>query len=100
MNDALAIPNLSQQELRELKNRLHQMKPAVVIGTNGLDEVTLQSIDNALDSCELIKVRTHLSSSEDLSKIAREICTKTRAILIQTIGSIIAIYRPNSQVEN
>lgn len=90
---------LSQQDIRGLKSRLHQLRPAVVINNNGLDNWTYQNIDLALDSNELIKIRTHINGSEELRKVAHTICSSLKATLIQTVGHIIAIYRKNPEVE-
>ena len=99
MSDANNLSELKPQDIREMKNRLHHLKPAIIIGTNGLTDEIFQEIDNQLDSNELIKIRTHANSSEELAAIAEEICNKVKAILIQTIGYIIAVYRKNLQPE-
>jgi len=87
--------NLNHHDIRGLKEKLHNLKPTVVIDNRGLTEETFQAIDHALNSDELIKIRTHASSSEELIAIAEEICEKVKAALIQTFGYIIAIYRKN-----
>ena len=88
---------LSQQDIRGLKSRLHQLRPAVVIHHNRLDNWTYQNIDLALDSNELIKIRTRIGNSEELRKVAHNICASLKATLIQTVGQIIAIYRKNPE---
>ena len=93
------VVSLDPHEIRELKNQLHNLKPAIIIENDGLTDTVIQEIDNALTDNELIKVRTHATTSEELVTIAEEICSKTKAALIQTIGYIVAIYRKNPQVE-
>ncbi len=90
---------LSQQDIRSLKSKLHLLRPAVVINSK-LDNWTFQDIDIALDNSELIKIRTHIGSSEELLKIAHKICDSLQATLIQTVGYVIAIYRKNLQFED
>ncbi len=86
---------LTSQDIRDLKNKLHQLKPAVVINSKVLHDGVFQEIDSALNNSELIKIRTHATSGEELVKIGKEICENLGAVLIQTIGYIIAIYRKN-----
>lgn len=91
---------LTSQNIRELKSKLHHLKPSVIIGNNGLTEAVINEIDRALNDHELIKIRIHTKNHKtDLTKITHEICTKTQAALIQIIGHIVAIYRENLQEE-
>jgi RNA-binding protein len=90
------LPILAPQDIRELKGKIHHLKPTVIIGNNGLTSAVIQEIDQALNDHELIKIRVHVKDSkEKLTKITQEICTKTDATVIQTIGHIIAVYRKN-----
>ncbi|MBU0744391.1 MAG: YhbY family RNA-binding protein [Gammaproteobacteria bacterium] len=91
--------DLKPNDIREMKGRLHHLKPTVILGNKGLTDEVLNEINNELNHKELIKIRTIANGSEELMTIAEEICAKTKAILIQTIGHIIAIYRKNLQVE-
>lgn len=91
---------LTPQNIRELRSKIHHLKPVVIIGNNGLTESVIQEIDRALNDHELIKIRVHVKDKKDeLIKITQEICTKTNATLIQFIGHIIAVYRKNPQNE-
>ncbi len=99
MTDNKKSPALNTHDLRELKNQLHHLKPAVVITEAGLTNAVFQDIEQALVESELIKIRTNASSSEELTTIADEICAKVKAVLVQTMGYIIAVYRKNVLVE-
>jgi RNA-binding protein len=90
---------LNPQDLRGLKSQLHRIKPAIVIPTKKLSDQVFHDIDRALEVDELVKIRTCASSSKELLAIADKICTKAEAVLIQTVGYIIAIYRKNLVVE-
>ena len=91
--------SLSRQDIRILKDQLYQLRPCVVINGSGLDTWAVQNIDMALESNELIKIRTHASNRDELLKIANEICSSLKATLIQVVGYIIAIYRKNPELE-
>lgn len=91
-------PPLTSQDIRELRAKLHHLKPIVIIGNNGLTEAVIQEIGRALHDHELIKIRTNVKNrKEELATITQEICAKTNATLIQIMGYIIAIYRKNLQ---
>jgi len=91
--------DLHAHDIRELKGKLHHLKPVVIVGANGLTQAVIEEIDRALETHELIKVRTLLSAGEELTDIAHKICEKTNSALIQTIGHIVAIYRKNVLAE-
>ena len=99
MTDTTNISDLKPHDIRELKGKLHTVKPSVVIHNSDITHEIIQTIEQELNSNELIKIRTHVDSSEELATIAEEICSKTKAALIQTIGFIIAIYRENLVTE-
>ena len=90
---------LTSQEIRELRGKLHHLKPVVIIGNKGLSETVIQEINRALNDHELIKIRIQAKDRKDLSKITNEICTQTNSTLINTIGHIASIYRKNLQKE-
>ena len=99
MDKNILLTTLNSHDLRELKSQLHHLKPAVVLEGEDLTDQAFHDIDRALDESELIKIRTYANSSEELSHLAEKICTKAKAVLVQTIGYIIAIYRKNLVVE-
>ncbi len=92
--------DLHAHDIRELRSKLHHLKPVVIVGVNGLTQSVIEEIDRALETHELIKIRTPVSAGEELIDIAHKICEKTNSALIQTIGHIIAIYRKNLLIED
>lgn len=94
-------PPLTPQDIRELRSKIHHLKPVVIVGSNGLTPAVIQEIDRALNDHELIKIRVHIEDNkEELAKITHEICTKTNATMVQIIGHIVAIYRKSLQTED
>lgn len=86
---------VSAAQMRELKEQSQLLKPAVIIGQSGLSDIVIQEIERALGEHELIKVRLTDDDSEVRAAIAQDICRATQAILVQTIGQVITIYRKN-----
>jgi RNA-binding protein len=95
-----SIQDLTPQNIRSLKAKVHHLKPIVIVGNKGLTDMVIQEIDRALDDHELMKIRIHTQNREDLAKNTADICTKTNAILIHSIGHIVAIYRKNPDNED
>ena len=87
--------SITPREARELRSKLHHLKPVIIIGNNGLTPAVLQEIDVALTAHELIKIRANLQDREQYADLTDKICSKSNATHIQTIGHIIAIYRQN-----
>ena len=63
-----------------------------MIGQAGLTEAVLKEIELALNTHELIKIKIR-AEREQRKQIQQQICTETKAELIQSIGQIIVIYR-------
>ena len=79
---------------KQLRSLAHGLNPVVMIGQLGLTDAVLAETELALDHHELIKVRIR-AEREERKLISEKICTQTGAELIQTIGQIAVIYRPN-----
>jgi len=76
-----------------LKSLAHKLEAIIQIGKNGLTEEVLESIDEALEARELIKINLLNNSMLDTKETAHEICSKLNAEYIQSIGNKIVIYK-------
>ncbi len=84
---------ITATQKRQLRGSAHALKPVVIVGDKGITDNVLQEINQTLDNHELIKIRINAENKAQRQQIIQDICTRTQAILIQTIGHIIAIYR-------
>ncbi len=84
---------ITEQQRRGLKKLVHHLKPVVIIGQNGLSEGVLNEIDIALDSHELIKLKLSGGERNKKKAMIEEICEKTGADFVHSIGHIAALYR-------
>jgi len=87
---------ITSQQKRELKAQSHSLKPTIIVGNNGLTDAVLSEIHRALEDHELIKIRFNEKDRELREEIVTKICKKNKAVLIQSIGHIIAIYRKSA----
>lgn len=82
---------------KKFRAKAHSLKPVIMIGQSGLTEAVLSEIELALDNHELIKIKIQSDDRDLRSQISAEICSKTEAEFIQSIGKIIVIYRKNPE---
>ncbi len=87
---------ITTTQKRQLRGSAHSLKPVVILGDKGLTDNVLEEINRALDDHELIKIRINAADKAQRQQITQDICEKTQAQLIHTIGHIIAIYRENT----
>lgn len=75
----------------------HKLKPIVTLAENGLSENVLKEIERALSDHELIKIKIHAENRDEKVALIDEVCQKTSASQIQTIGNTALIFRANPQ---
>ena len=76
--------------LRSLASRLDAI---FQIGKSGITDVFVEQINDALEARELIKISVLESAPYNTRNLGEEIAEKTNAILVQTMGNKITLYR-------
>ena len=86
--------NLSSNQRKYLRSLAHHIKPLVYIGKNNVTKGTILSIDENLDTHELIKIKSHDNklTSDNISNIQKKI----NFSIVGKIGKTIIVYRQNS----
>lgn len=82
-----------------LKKEAHNLEPIVRIGKEGLSENIVQSLLDAINSRELIKVKILQNleaEKEEIREIAEELSEKSGADLVAIIGRILIYYKENT----
>lgn len=87
---------LNQKQIKYLRSLGHALSPIVTVADRGLVDTVVEAIDEALDIHELVKVKIR-HPREDRAGLCDEICKKTGAVNVQTIGMILLIYRPKKK---
>lgn len=85
--------SLNKKQIQYLKGVAHNLKPIVLLGSNGLTEAVVAEIDSALEHHELIKVKIPTDDREVKGLIVDAICRETEATKVQVIGKTLIIYR-------
>jgi RNA-binding protein len=86
---------LSKNQIKFLRSLCHDLKPVVMLGQKGLTNEVLHELDIALNHHELVKIKLSVDDREERAKMIDEICARSEADKIQTIGKTISLYRPN-----
>ncbi len=86
------MSDLSGAQKKYLRGRGHGLKPVVRIGRAGLSDSVLDSLEEALESHELVKVKftDHLDRKREL---AAEINDRLDSVQIGAIGHVVIFFR-------
>ena len=99
-----ALRKLTNEQKKHYRAIGHKLEPVVMVASKGLNEGVLAELSRALDDHELIKVRISVGDRELKQQLIGELCEKSGATLIQTIGHIALILKkakkPNHQLSN
>ena len=87
---------LTGTQIRHLRGLAHHKHATVTIGLSGLTEAVIRELDLALTAHELIKIKLPAGSRLDKQTTLNQLCSSSRAALIQLIGRIGIIYRPGN----
>ena len=87
--------NLSEHQKKFLRGLGHQLKPMIMVGDAGLSESLMAEFESTLEHHELIKVRVRVGDRGARDEIIEQLCSNGRAQLIQRIGNVALLYRPN-----
>ena len=91
--------NLTTKQKQHLKGLAHDLKPVVMLGSNGLTEGVLAEIDNALSHHELIKVKLASGDRELKKAIVDAIVRETQAVQVQLIGHVLVLFRQSEEMK-
>ena len=84
---------------KELRQIAHHLRPVVTVGNGGVSGGVVGELERALTDHELIKVRVGSTERDVRAEAITQIVTTTGATLIQTIGKVIVLYRPNPDAD-
>lgn len=83
---------MTNAEIRKLKAAGQHLEPVVRVGKTGLSPAVLYSIQQALGTRELIKIRFE-QDRDERAVLAGQIAEETGATLIMQVGKVAVFYR-------
>jgi RNA-binding protein len=90
---------LKGKERAELRSEAHHLSPTVHIGQHGLTPALINSLDDALRTRELVKVK--LGNKDDVKPrdVANALALATKSEVIQVIGRTATLFRENPDMD-
>ena len=89
---------INSKQRSKLRSLAHHLKPLVNIGKSGLTKGAILSIDQALESHELIKVK-FIQNKEGRDQFKNDVETLFSASIVGDIGNTIILFRQNEDVD-
>lgn len=89
--------SLNKKQINYLKGLAHNLKPVVLLGSNGLTEGVIAEIDTSLDHHELIKIKIPTDDREVKHLIVDAIVRETNGLKVQVIGKTLILYRQSEE---
>lgn len=85
-------------ERADLRAEAHHLSPTVHVGQHGLTPALISSLDDALRTHELVKVKLGKSADVKAKDAAGELAGATGSEVIQVIGRTATFYRENPEL--
>ena len=98
INVSIFMNNLSSSERSFLRSQAHHLEPVVLIGKNGVTGGTINTIDKALDSRELIKIKFR-EFKDEKQILSEKIAGLTNSAVVGIIGHTLILFRQNLDLE-
>lgn len=86
---------LTSKQRAHLRSLAHSLKPVLQIGAEGVTDAVLQSVQEAFNTRELLKVKVLENAPEGARETADRIVAALEGVDVpQTIGRTVVLYRP------
>lgn len=86
---------LTNAEKRDLKARAQRLEPVVKLGHAGLSDAFVGSMDTALTTHGLVKMK-FTDFKEEKKTLAPQIAERTGSTLVMQVGNVAVFYRPRA----
>jgi RNA-binding protein len=87
----------ANHDIKQLRAIGHKLKPVVTVAGNGLTDAVYAELERALGDHEIIKIKLAVGSRAARAAVTAEICERSGAELVQSIGNVAVILRPAPQ---
>ena len=91
---------MTGKERAALRAEAHHLDATVHVGHQGLTPSLLASLDDALRTRELVKVKLAKQAEVKAKDAANALALATGAAVIQVIGSTTTLYRKNEELKS
>ncbi len=87
----------TSKERSNLRALAQNIKPITQVGKGGISEALVQSLSQALDARELIKISVLNNAEDDARSIADELEAALNAQTVAVIGKKVILYRRSTR---
>jgi RNA-binding protein len=84
---------LNERQRKHLRGLAHSLSPVVWIGNAGLSDAVVRETQSALESHELIKVKTRGAERGARDQLLGQLATRSNSVLVHRIGHVGVLYR-------
>jgi RNA-binding protein len=88
---------LTGKQVRYLRSLGHHLQPVVMLGKEEISEQVIASVEEALQSHELIKVKMQEGCITPRTEVADALAQSTEAQIAQVLGRTILLYRSSDK---
>ena len=89
------MEELSGKQRRYLRGQGNPIKPTVYLGKDGISDAVLNSLKEAFNNRELVKVRIEKSCELERKEAGRLLAQAAAAHKVQVLGHTLLLYRPD-----
>ena len=89
------MEELSGKQRRYLRGQGNPIKPTVYLGKDGISDALLNSLKEAFNNRELVKVRIEKSCELKRKEAGRLLAQAAAAHMVQVLGHTLLLYRPD-----
>jgi len=86
------MTELTTKQIAHLRGLGQKLEPIVHIGQAGLTDALLASVNQALDTHELVKAKFH-ALKDQKKELALRLAEGTRSVLVHRVGNVVVLYR-------
>ena len=90
--------NLSSSQRSYLRSQAHHLEPVVLIGKNGMTDGTLEAVNKALNTKEIIKIKFR-EFKDNKHSISDEIAASTNCHVVGMVGHTVILFRQSLDPE-
>jgi len=87
------------KERAGLRAEAHHLQPTVHVGQHGITASLISSLDDALRTHELVKVKLGKTAEIKARDAAGEMASATASEVVQVIGRTATFYRENTEIK-
>lgn len=87
------------KERAELRSEAHHLTPTVHMGQHGLTPALINSLDDALRTRELVKVKLGNKGDVKPKDVANALALATSSDVVQVIGRTATLFRENPEMD-